>query len=574
VKSQNYLAGMQKNIENQSKDKAMQIVIPMSGFGERFRLAGYDVPKPLIVVDEKPIIQHVVEMFSHLDKFIFICNEGHLLNPKYRMKSILQEISPHGKIISIKSHKLGPVYAVMNALDKINLRNPTIVNYCDFSCYWDYDHFKDYLSRLNPDGVIPSYRGFHPHTLWSNYYAYLRENNYRASDIQEKKPFTEKPRDEFASSGTYYFKTGALMKKYFQRCVDEELMVSNEYYVSMAYKPMMQDNLRVYVYELQHFMQWGTPGDMDEYRYWSDIFRSLSKPQKLPKHDGALLLPMAGLGSRFQKEGYTKQKPLIPVSGFPMAVQAKNNLPNTELQRYVVRKNIEGLDDLIDELTKTSKNPSFKILNHNTDGQASTCIDGSVGLDIDAPVTIAACDNGMIYDTTKFNDFMMDKDVDIIVWGARGYPGAIRSPEMYGWINVDNLTDKVKYISVKKPLENPTEDLIVVGAFTFKKLKYFLNAVQRMKDRKGVVNGEYYVDTAINDAVQLNYKCKVFEIDNYICWGTPNDLKTFEYWQSCFHKWESHPYKMDYDNNVSKSSINELKDKYKHETPNKHKVAS
>jgi hypothetical protein len=35
----------------------------------------------------------------------------------------------------------------------------------------------------------------------------------------------------------------------------------------------------------------------------------------------------------------------------------------------------------------------------------------------------------------------------------------------------------------------------------------------------------------------------VLEVDHYLCWGTPNDLKTFEYWQSCFHKWDSHPYR-------------------------------
>jgi len=552
----------------------MQIIIPMSGFGERFRAAGYTIPKPLIEVEGRPIIQHVVEMFSNEDDFIFICNEDHLLNPEYKMKSILQDVALNSSIVSVKPHKLGPVYAVMQALDEINLQKPTIVNYCDFTCYWNYGHFKNFAKRVKADGIIPSYRGFHPHTLWSNYYAYVKEHNYRASDIQEKQPFTNKPTNEFASSGTYYFKTGALMQEYFQRCIDEELLVSDEYYVSMVYKPMMQDNLKVYVYELQHFMQWGTPSDLNEYRYWSDIFRHISNKQELPKHDGTLLLPMAGLGSRFQKEGYKIQKPLIPVSGSPMAVQAMSDLPNTELQRYVVRKGIEGLSELIGVLTKLSKKSSFEILNHATDGQATTCIEGASGLNMDAPVTIAACDNGMIYDTNKFNDLMLDENVDIIVWGARGYPGAIRNPEMYGWIGVDNATNEINHISVKKPLDNPVKDLIVVGAFTFKKLKYFFDAVQRMKDRKGLVNGEYYVDTAINDAIALGYKCKIFEINHYICWGTPNDLKTFEYWQSCFHKWESHPYNLENDTNIPKTSVEELKDKYEHTTPRKHQVAS
>ena len=40
----------------------------------------------------------------------------------------------------------------------------------------------------------------------------------------------------------------------------------------------------------------------------------------------------------------------------------------------------------------------------------------------------------------------------------------------------------------------------------------------------------------------------MFEIDHYFCWGTPNELKTFQYWQSCFNKWTSHPYKIEKDN--------------------------
>ena len=64
-----------------------------------------------------------------------------------------------------------------------------------------------------------------------------------------------------------------------------------------------------------------------------------------------------------------------------------------------------------------------------------------------------------------------------------------------------------------------------------------------------MVNGEYYIDSAINDAISLGLKCVVFEIDYYICWGTPNDLRTFEYWQSCFNGWEGHPYLIKNDKN-------------------------
>jgi len=37
----------------------MQIIIPMSGFGERFKKAGFLLPKPLIEVEGKPIIASI-----------------------------------------------------------------------------------------------------------------------------------------------------------------------------------------------------------------------------------------------------------------------------------------------------------------------------------------------------------------------------------------------------------------------------------------------------------------------------------------------------------------------------------
>jgi len=516
----------------------------MSGFGERFRKAGYTIPKPLIEIDGKPIIQHVVEMFSNEKDIMFICNRDHLNNSEYLMHEILEGIAPEGKIVAIDPHKLGPVHAVLQVINQLDPKEPTIVNYADFACDWDYTDFCSMVKQTDCDGAIPCYRGFHPHTLWSNYYAYVREKNMCAWDIQEKKAFTDSPREEFASSGTYYFKSGELMQRYFERCVAENLTVGGEYYVSMVYKPMMQDDLNVKVYELDHFMQWGTPSDFAEYRYWSDIFRSIMQPQKIPKHTGTLLLPMVGLGSRFQKEGYEKPKPLIPVLGQPMAVKAMMDLPQAEKRRFVLREDMLGLEKLQESLQKNTKAAEFVVLDHMTDGQASTCVEGAVELIVEDPVTIAACDNGMLYDADKFQSLIDADDVDVIVWGARGYPGAIRSPEMYGWIDA-NKDGVIQGVSVKKPLSNPATDPIVVGAFTFKKLDYFLSSVKKMKARGAKINNEYYVDMAINDAIAQGLRCVVFEIDYYICWGTPNDLRTFEYWQSCFNGWGSHPYKQE-----------------------------
>ena len=111
-----------------SESKKPQIVIPMSGFGERFRRVGYQVPKPLIEVEGKPIIAHIVDMFPGEHNFIFICNNDHLSDPAYRMEAILNEICPSGRVLGIAPHKLGPVHAVQQAAHLIDDARPVIVN--------------------------------------------------------------------------------------------------------------------------------------------------------------------------------------------------------------------------------------------------------------------------------------------------------------------------------------------------------------------------------------------------------------------------------------------------------------
>ena len=43
----------------------------MSGVGQRFIEAGYEVPKPLIVIDGKPIIEHVCDLFPNGQLFLY-----------------------------------------------------------------------------------------------------------------------------------------------------------------------------------------------------------------------------------------------------------------------------------------------------------------------------------------------------------------------------------------------------------------------------------------------------------------------------------------------------------------------
>lgn len=540
----------------------MQIIIPMSGFGERFRRAGYTVPKPLIEVDGKPIIAHVIDMFPAETDFLFICSEAHLAEPEYRMTEILRRYCPTGKIVGITPHKLGPIGAVRAAREHVRTDTPVYVNYCDFTCYWDWQDFRRFVDETGCAGAVPAYRGFHPHSLGSTFYAYIRHTDLWLTEIQEKKPFTDRPLEEFASTGGYYFKSGALCLDAFDTVVEQDLSVNGEYYVSLAYQVLARRNDPVAVYEVQHFMQWGTPADLEEYKGWSSVFRRFAiDDARRARQPGSVLVPMAGLGKRFSDEGYDLPKPLIPVSGRAMVIQATRDLPDAPATRFVLRRDIPLLHDIQFKLRTSFVGTSMVTLDAATDGQATTCALGVDGLEQDAPLTIGACDNAMLYNTAAFEALLAQESADLIVWVVRGHADGRMRPQMFGWVDTDEA-GTVTGVRVKVAPEDPATAAMIVGAFTFKTAGHFMDAYSDLRAAQTTVNGEYYADSLVDVVLARGGIVALFDIDHYIGWGTPNDLRTFEYWQSCFHKWAWNPYRLEKDRRVPRAAVAELSQRY------------
>jgi len=541
----------------------MHIIIPMSGLGNRFVQAGYKDPKPLIIIDGKPIIEHVCDLFPNEDKFTFICNAKHLAETN--MRDVLLSIKPSAEIIEIPNHKLGPVYAVSLVNDLIDDDEEVIVNYCDFGTYWDYEGFLKHTRGRDADGAIPAYKGFHPHMLGDTNYAFMRAERQWMLEIKEKEPFTDDRMQEYASNGTYYFRKGTYVKKYFGELMDRDMNLNGEYYVSLVYNLLREDGLKVSIYNIQHMLQWGTPQDVEEYKTWSKYFKNAieEKPKPFPQERSITLIPLAGRGSRFANVGYDIPKPLIEVSGKPMIIQAAKSLPNMRRHIFIALK--DHLDTYPLENTLKMEFGEAKIvpLNGITEGQAITCSLGLRDVDTDSSLLVAATDNGMIYKHEEFQNLIEDGCVDAIIFTFRHHVSSKNNPQMYGWVKIDTQNNAIG-VSVKEPIsDKPFEDHAIVGTFWFRRVDLFNRALKRMIEKDIKVNGEYYVDSLLGELIELGFKVKVFEVDDYICWGTPEDYNTFVYWQSFFHKVSWHPYDLSKDITVNKSKIEQLNKQYR-----------
>lgn len=514
----------------------------MSGMSSRFSRTGYLLPKYLLEVDGKTIIQHIIELYPRDSEFIFIVNDKNA--SETNILEVLKSFNlSNSRVKIIPSHKLGPVYTVSYVFDWIEPDDKVVINYCDFSIYWNFNEFEQFVNETDCDGCVICYTGFHPHMLGDDNYAFCKtDETNKILEVREKQPFTNNKMEEFASAGNYYFKKGSYIKKYFQQMMDNGINLNGEYYVSLIYNLLNKDNLNCFVYEVPNMLQWGTPLDLDMYLKWSEYYRKTLVGQKSSKISNCITaLPMAGLGSRFFNEGYSVPKPFIEVNGKYMLNQSLRCLPETDnvvfgsLSKY---KNILPLENFGDVVWLDKTPP----------GQACTTEKILEKIPSDKSILISACDNGMFYDSDKFLELVKDSRNDVIVWSYRNNYTSHRNPEMYSWVIIDD-NNNVQKIGVKKFFGgNPIEQFAVVGTFFFRNKEVYMRSLQKMYETGINVNNEYYIDSLINYAIDFGYKVKNFEVDEYICWGTPNDLRTYQYWQNFFNKvnWHSYSYDKDY----------------------------
>jgi NDP-sugar pyrophosphorylase family protein len=252
----------------------MKIIIPMAGTGDRFVMKNYIDPKPLIEVNGKRIISYIYEMFDKNDEFVFICNETHLKTTK--MREIIKTMVPNSEIISIPNHKKGPIFTILDTdIDSIIKDDEeVIVCYCDNPYIWDYEYFKQWVKNNNSDGCILSHVGFHPHRLSSTYMAYMKETDLVVSEIKEKEPYTNNHMEEHASTGTYYFKKGSYIKKYFKQLIDLNINYNGEYYVTLVYNLLIKDGLLITCFPTDYVTVFGTPEEVENFEAWQSLLNS------------------------------------------------------------------------------------------------------------------------------------------------------------------------------------------------------------------------------------------------------------------------------------------------------------
>ena len=488
----------------------------MSGIGNRFKKAGYTSPKYLLDISGRPVIHHVLDLFSKHDEIHLILNENDFNN-----SNIIDQINTfHNNeninFHSIPSHKKGPGFALLKS-QLLDTKDEVYVNYCDFSNIWDWNDVKAYIKKNKPDGLLPAYKGLHLHSLYGNNYAFINEKNGNVLGIKEKEPFTDSPAQEFASTGGYYFSSGKLAQHYINRLFEENILVNDEAYISSAYDLMVSDGLAVKIFEIDHFFQWGTPEDYEEFIYCMNEIENIKTEKKINLKDINLVLPVAGKGGRFVDAGYEVPKIFLDVNGYSLVQQVLKKFENQISTKLLTSST--NFEDLNKNFIKT-KNIEIYSTKTQTRGQAESALELIKKIDNNKPIFVQSGD-AVLQNVNIAN--VMQKNPDMVVLTKKNYRRAFQNPENYGWVfSKNNIIED----SLIKSIPRNSNYSMILGSFIFKDKKVYEKLFDKISQK---IQGELHIDFMIKEALDMGLDVVELEASKTSVLGIPLEYELFKY---------------------------------------------
>ena len=209
----------------------MNIVIPMAGMGKRMRPHTLSIPKPLIPIAGKPIVQRLVEDIAKvcnapINEIAFIV--GHFgQETEDKLHQIAASVGAKA-VICYQEEALGTAHAILCA--KASLKGNVVVAYADTL-------FKaNFVLDPSQDSIIWVQKVENP-----NAFGVVKLNE--AGQITD---FVEKPTtwiSDLAIIGIYYFKDGENLKNELQYLIDNQITVKDEYQLTDALENMRNKKL-------------------------------------------------------------------------------------------------------------------------------------------------------------------------------------------------------------------------------------------------------------------------------------------------------------------------------------------
>ena len=223
----------------------MKIIIPMAGRGSRLRPHTLTVPKPLIPIAGKPMVQRLVEDLSvsfkgKIEEIAFIIGDfGEAV--ENQLCQIAESLGAKGSIYH-QEKPLGPGHAIYCAKD--SLSGPCIVAFSDtlFKADFSFDH--------DTEGMIWVQKVENPSSFGV---VKLDEEGIITDFVEKPTTFVS----DLAIVGIYYIKEGEKLRDQLGYNIENDIKEKGEYQITTALEHLKQNGLKFKTGQVEEWLDCG-----------------------------------------------------------------------------------------------------------------------------------------------------------------------------------------------------------------------------------------------------------------------------------------------------------------------------
>lgn len=244
-----------------------------------------------------------------------------------------------------------------------------------------------------------------------------------------------------------------------------------------------------------------------------------------------LVIPAAGLGTRFTNAGYQTSKPLIRVGNIEMILWVISNFALIAGDSVVVISREQDDLEVVSEKISDRINYQNIQVSSVTEGPAATVNLAREILNPELPLIVANSDQ---YVSSSLEGFIAEVRTGLL-------DGCILTMEASGnkWSYVERKPNN----EIKKVVEKQQiSDEATVGIYAWKNANLFFKSYDEMLVLNDRVNGEFYVAPTYNYLIRAGLRIGAFHIGNVENavhgLGTPEDLEVF-ITNSNFQNWNA-----------------------------------
>lgn len=216
-----------------------------------------------------------------------------------------------------------------------------------------------------------------------------------------------------------------------------------------------------------------------------------------------LIVPMAGLGTRFTEKGYKIPKPILPIGSQRMIEIVLQNLTSHHVEKVVVvtKTEISESSSLPKLLTNFQCKVEIILVNETTEGPASTCFLAKNHIDLNKPLVIANSDQYLDTDISVQYENWDGADSDGLIWAMED-----NSPK---WSFV-RTSDEGRALEIREKIV--ISKFATCGVYAFSKASDFFDAYLEMVHVNDRTNNEFYVAPTYNYLISRGKNIRVINL--------------------------------------------------------------